>query len=301
LDKRGVAIDRALSFLNRIASNESNIERYGADLLWCFYSISHTSRDPELRDNSTRMGRELAQRWLRLHRHVPSDATANDVYLLVSGAYAAERLGFPDPHFKQELRKAAQRFSAQDYLGFDPAKGPPSPEDHERYDKFSGALIDTYFGDAYGVRLGARYPDVVKFRSFFRPYVGDDEDLEFDSFYATTHVVYTLNGYHERQIAPRLLSEEFVFLRKALDAAIENEDPEQVGEALDCLKAGGFGKDPAVRKGMDYLLSSQRPDGAWAGDEGDVYTEYHSAWTGIDGLRDYRFHGKVTKLPGRTR
>ena len=78
---------------------------------------------------------------------------------------------------------------------------------------------------------------------------------------------------------------------------MKEDDPEMVGEALDTLKAAGFENDPEVQKGMQYLIKNQRPDGAWAGNQDDVYTEYHSAWTGIDGLRDYRFHGQVTKLP----
>src|SRR6266700_552354 len=69
-------------------------------------------------------------------------------------------------------------------------------------------------------------------------------------------------------------------------------------QALDCLKADGFESDPQVSKGMDYLISSQFADGAWVEDEDDAYTAYHSAWTGIDGLREYRFHGMVKKLPG---
>lgn len=52
-----------------------------------------------------------------------------------------------------------------------------------------------------------------------------------------------------------------------------------------------------VEKGIEYLLASQRADGAWAGDKDDVYTAYHSAWTGIDGLRDYRYRGRVKSLP----
>ena len=298
LDKRSAAIDHALAFLHRTASNDATVEEYGGDLLLCFYSISHTSSDRKLREGSLRMGRELAGRWRKTHRHVPANATAHEIYLLVSGAYAADRLGFPDQDFKEELRRVAQRFRAQDYFGFDPLKGPPPPDDHERYDKWSGALIETYFADAYGVPLGSRYSDVLKLRPFFRPYRGDDEDLQFDSFYAITHVIYTLNRYHERRVAPLLLAEEFDFLRKPLDKAIDEEDPEQVGEALDCLKAGGWDKDPEVLKGMDYLISSQRPDGVWAGDDDDVYTQYHSAWTGIDGLRDYHFHGTIKKLAG---
>ena len=146
--------------------------------------------------------------------------------------------------------------------------------------------------------MGAHYCDVLKWLPRFHPYEGDDDDLQFDSFYVTTHVIYTLNRYHERRIAPALLPTEFEFLRRRLSEAIEDEDPEMVGETLDCLKAAGFENDPQVKKGMAYLVSSQRADGTWAGDVDHIYTEYHSAWTSIDGLRDYRCRGVVTKLPG---
>ena len=59
----------------------------------------------------------------------------------------------------------------------------------------------------------------------------------------------------------------------------------------------GLENDPLIAQGMQYLLSKQRPDGTWVGDADDVYTAYHSAWTSIDGLRDYRFRGKARKLP----
>lgn len=298
LEDRHAAIEHALTFLHTTASDDANVAKYGADLLWCFYTISHTSRDRKLSKSAADMGRELARRWRKSHQHVPPDVTAHEIYLMVSGAYSADLLGVPDPRLKAELRKAARRFNTRDYLGFDAPREPPSPDDPNRYDTWTGALITTYFGDAYGVRLGARYRDVVKWLPRFRPFDGHDEDMEFDAFYAVTHVVYTLNRYHEHRIAPSLLPEELRFIRLKLDKAIADEDPEMVGEALDCLKAAGFENDPLVSKGMEYLVSSQLADGAWAEEEDDVYTAYHSAWTGIDGLRDYHFHGTVKKLPG---
>src|SRR5262249_40139609 len=107
----------------------------------------------------------------------------------------------------------------------------------------------------------------------------------------------TLNWYHERRVAQSLLPQEFEFIRRKLAEAIESNDPEMVGEGLDCLKAVGLEKDPQVAKGIEYLVSTQRPEGTWGDDDDDVYTAYHAAWTGIDGLRDYGFHGWVTKLP----
>jgi hypothetical protein len=298
LEDRHIAIERALSFLYTTASTESNVAQYGSDMLWCFYTISHTSRNPQLAAEAARMGRDLAIRWRKSHQHVPADATPHEIYLLVAGAYSADLLDVRDRQLKAELVKAAPRFTARDYLGFDARREPPHPDDPRRYDTWSGALIITYFGDAYGVRLGARYHDVVKWMSRMRPFDGHDEDTEFDAFYAITHVIYTLDRYHENSVKASLLPEEFRFLRRKLDEAIDDEDPEMVGEAIDCLKAAGLESDPQVQKGMDYLVSTQRADGAWAGEDGDTYTAYHSAWTGIDGLRDYHYRNQVRSLPG---
>lgn len=296
VDQRRTAIDRGMGFLYAIASNDENLARYGSDLLWCFYSISHTSRDRRLRERAAQNGRELARRWRSLHPHVPKEANALEIYTLVLGAYSADRLGLADSQFKAELRAASLQFIAKDYLGFDVAHG-PQLDDPQRYDVFTDALIRSYFGDAYGVPLGAHHSNVIRWLPSLRPYDGYDEATEFDIFYAISHVIYTSNGYHEHSIKASLLRQEFQFMRRKLTEAMANEDPEMVAEAVDCLKAGGFERDPQVLAGMNYLVSSQREDGAWAGDDDDVYTQYHSAWASIDALRDYRFHGIVNRLP----
>jgi hypothetical protein len=300
-DGRQAAIERALNFLHTTVSDDANIAKYGSDLLWCFYTISHTSSDRKLRESAAQMGRELARRWRKQNQHVPRDADALEIYKMVAGSYSSDLLGVKDPRLKAELREASRRFSARDYLGFDAQREPPPLDDPARYDTWSGALITAYFGDAYGIRLGARYRDVIKWLPSLRPFDGHDDDTEFDAFYAVTHVIYTLNRYHEHRVAPALLQDEIRFLRRKLDEAIEDEDPEMVGEALDSLKAAGFENDPQVKKGIDYLITSQLADGAWVEEDGDTYSAYHSAWTGIDGLRDYRFHGMVKKLPGSPR
>ncbi|HLW53193.1 MAG TPA: hypothetical protein VKW06_10155 [Candidatus Angelobacter sp.] len=297
VEDRQKAVDRALDFVQAVASSDANLSRFGSDLLWCFYSISHTSRDRRLGAKAARMGREAAERWRRLHPHVPADVSAGGVYDLLAGAYAAERFGFPDDQFKDELRLAAARFKAKDFLGFDAAREPPPLDDPRRYDIFTDALIRSFFGEAYGIPLGARYREVLRWLPSLRPYEGHDEGMEFDAFYTVTHAIYTLNRYHESRIEPSLIPDEIAFVRRKLDAAMEDEDPEMVAEALDCLKAAGFARDPQVRRGMKYLVTTQRADGAWAGDPDDLYTQYHSAWAAIDGLRDYRFHGEISKLP----
>ena len=295
-DARYQAVTRALNFLYQTADDEDSFARDGSDLLWCLFSISHTDRDRKLRQTAARMGRELAARWRRSHPHVPRDADALDIYHLLSGAYAAERLGFPDPGFKAELKRAVRRFTASDYLRFDPMRGPPPLDDPGRYDIYCDALIRSYFGDAYGIPLGAHYRDVLRWLPQLRPYEGHDGDMEFDAFYAVTHVIYTLNRYNERSISTSLLPEEFRFLRRKLKQAIQVGDPEMVGEALDCLKSAGFAQDPDVLAGEKYLVETQLANGSWVDDPDDRYNDFHAAWAGLDGLRGYRFRGRVKKI-----
>src|SRR5262249_9956436 len=197
-----------------------------------FFSSPNRDRSPTPRFPARKMGGQFVLRGRNAPRHVPSDATAGSIYLLLEGSYAADRLGIPDRRFKAELRRAVPRFSATDYLRFDPLRGPPPLDDPERYDIFCDALIHSYFGDAYGIPLGAHYADVVRWLPQLRPYEGHNEDTEFDVFYAVTHVIYTLNRYNERKIAAGLLPNEYAFLRRKLKQAIEDEDSEIVGEAL---------------------------------------------------------------------
>src|SRR5258708_4160328 len=60
--------------------------------------------------------------------------------------------------------------SQENQHAFDAAREPPPANAPDRYDTWSGALITTFFGDAYGVRLGASYQDVLQWLPRFRPY-----------------------------------------------------------------------------------------------------------------------------------
>ena len=292
---RQAAIAHALHFLQTFAASDNHLSDYGGDLLWCFYSLAHTSADPELHRQAETTGRELARRWRKLHPHVAAEISARELGRLVAAAHAADLLGARDPRFAAELRQAVRRFTAKELLGFDAPREPPAGTN--RYDTWTDALITSYFGDVSGIELGAPLRDVLKWRPCMLPYEGHEEDADFDAYYSVTHIVYALDHYDERRIAAALLPEEFAFIRPHLTAAIASDDPEMVAEALDTLRAAGFEKDSDVQKGMDYLVSAQRPDGTWAGDSDDPYTEYHAAWAGIDALRAYRYRGTVRQLP----
>jgi len=326
---RTKAMLRALNYINQSASVAENFAGQDSDYLYCFYSIAATARDPQLRAAASRMAAPYAKRWSATRGTVPPDANPAKIAHLVFGWLPASLLGESDARIKPELQRAAARFSAIEFLGFDPSKEPPPsdmPEpcdyDHWRnprgatvckkcgrklemqskYEVWLDALIVSFSGDRYNVRLGGSYRDVLQWLPSMRPYPERSQTSEgifLDVLYALTHVVYTLNDYG-RVLLPRdLLPLEFSYLKANLGSAIAMHDPETMGEFLDTLK--GFGldaSDPVIRTGETYLLDTQRPDGTW-GPEGekDFYTLYHAAWTGIDGLKDCRWQGEGISFP----
>jgi hypothetical protein len=161
-----------------------------------------------------------------------------------------------------------------------------------RYDVWYDALITAYVGDRYGVRLGAAYGDVLKWLPSLRPYRGGEAGANaefYDTVYAITHVVYTLNDYGQYRLPPRLLPDEFAFLRANLREAIAQGDADMLGEFMDSLRALGMrDADAEIRAGTEYLLAHQNADGSW-GDarERDVYLRYHPTWGGVAALSDY--------------
>jgi hypothetical protein len=326
---RDSAIDRGMAFIYRQALDPAIFADHGHDLLWCFYTISATAKNPKLRATARKMGHERALEYRRIHAVLPPDVSADDLGDLVFGFDAAARLGLPDSAMKEQLRRAAKPYSAEDFLLFDPTREPP-PSDYpkqcgkcdefnprgdtvcqkcgnplnmrSRYDIWSDALIATYTGDIYGVMLGAHYRDVIRWIKVMRPYAPRatlSTGEFYDITYSITHVIYTLNDYGMHLLSPAWLPPEYQYLKSNLEEAVKLQDPETLGEFLDTLRAFGLTEaDPLIRVGVDYLLSKQNPDGSW-GDpaEPDPYTRYHSTWTAVDGLRQYAWHGERLSFP----
>jgi hypothetical protein len=143
----------------------------------------------------------------------------------------------------------------------------------------------------------------LKWLPKLRPYPADTkEDVELlrDAIYAVTHVVYALNDYGTYKLSPRLLPQEFAFLKANVASACKREDPEILGELLDALRAFGLrGGHPLIRRGTKYLLESQNKDGSWGDpDEENIRTRCHTTWTAIDGLRSYAWRGERSIFSG---
>jgi hypothetical protein len=325
--ERRRAIERGMKFVYSAASDPQTFDDYGHDLLLFFQVIAATAEDAKLREAARKMGRERARAWRRDYPALPDEVDADIVAHMVFGSSAADRLGVTDARLKSMIRRAASRFSARDYYSFDPVTEPPPsdvPKDcpcgeshkrgesicaarkkpldiESRYSVWCIALARSYAGDRYGIRLGARFADVIKWLPVMRPYRGRENGINAvfnDCVYAVTHVVYTLNGYGVYNLSPDMLPDEFEFLKENQKEAIALKDADMMGEFLDALQSFGLSdSDPLIRAGMDFLLSEQNADGSW-GDVKDIaFNRYHATWTAIDGLREYRWRGQGLSFP----
>src|ERR1700716_3159294 len=122
------AIRRGLDFIYRYGSKAEHFDKYGSFLPCCFALVGATSRDPKLRLLARARAQTLGRRWLRGHRSVPTDASANLILDFVLVSYALSRLGLQDGALTLQITLAARRFSAVDVLGFDPLNEAP-PDD----------------------------------------------------------------------------------------------------------------------------------------------------------------------------
>ncbi len=325
---RDTSITRGLNFIYRVANTPEGFDSYGSLLICCFALVGATSRDPVLRQLGRARAQELAARWTHLYPVVRNDVSTDLILDFVMMRYALSRLGLRDAVLNAQIRTALERFSVQVLLGFDPVTEPP-PNDlpypcdcglqnqrgrtfcrqcrrrlhiQSRSRVFMAALANTYVGSRCGLRVGAPYPDVLKWLPTMRPYpLSTDDDAESlrDAIYAVTHVVYALNDYGTYRLAKRWLPQEFAFLKANVDSACERKDPEILGELLDSLRALGLrAGHPLIRRGTEYLLGAQNRDGSW-GDPGEenIRTRCHTTWTAIDGLRTYAWRGERSGWP----
>jgi hypothetical protein len=234
--KRKEAVLRGLRFIYQNSLEGDNFEDWGGDYLWCFHCVASTSADPELRAVAREMGTSLALKWQGEQQTLPELADADEVGYYMSMIDVSSRLGIENHALREHVGRGSRRFTARDYLGFDPVREAPPGGARSRYDIWCDALVLTYTGDGCGIPMGASYVDVLRWLRQMRPYRATGREFR-DTVLAITHLVYTLNDYNRYRLSPEWLPQEFEFLRENLKGPVAAGDAELLGEFVDCLRA----------------------------------------------------------------
>jgi hypothetical protein len=325
---RRSAIQRGMRFLRTLARQDGCLAYLGTGLLYFCRSLATTAADPTLRAQGVELGRLGFSSW-RAHTAALSEKPdSSEVTEHVRAYGAVESLGVRSPTMKSRLRRAARAVRAAEYLGFDPRVETPPGDLPDtctcgfsnrrgrrvcvacrsplarmtRYRAWCFAFISAYCAERYGITFGARYRDAMRWLPVMRPYPlrprAAPQDF-YDASYAITHVVYTMNDYGRYLLSPYWFPWEYAFLYTHLESAMAMHDPDMTGEFLDTLRAFGVGdEDAQIRRGLDFLLDAQNPDGSWAAWDGRaLYTDFHATWAAIDGLREFAWTGPGLLFP----
>ncbi len=122
---RHEAAGRGLQFIYRHSFEDENFLNWAGDYLWCFYCVSETSEDAGLRNVASQMGTESARRWFAGETALPELAAAGEAAYYVSMVDAARRFGIRDRRLSEHVHRGSRRFTAREYLGFDPLQEAP--------------------------------------------------------------------------------------------------------------------------------------------------------------------------------
>jgi hypothetical protein len=137
---------------------------------------------------------------------------------------------------------------------------------------------------------------VLNLYSQIYPYLPMDhlgKDLFKQQCYCVTHLILALSNYGRYRLPSRLFRAEWKFLHTELRTVLRMEDPELVGEFVDCLSILCAPEQSLdLIRGRSFLLDLEArfgTRGRWTDTDADFYRHYHSSWCAAVGLMDHAF------------
>jgi hypothetical protein len=323
MSARDAAAMKALRLLQQIAST-SVFGTYSGHLLLAFWLVGTTSRSCAIREAALGIGRERALYWRARWPNTKQNLHCDNLLQEVMASHAATQLGITTADIRRDLRSTMRALAPEELLYYNPiVAGIPEDVPEEcrcgsanarnqthcatcrcrldqcsKYEIWYYALMSAFFCERQRMPLGVTVVDVLKQLVSLRPLPRPEMNDYYQSIYAVTHFVYALTHYGVWRVSRRWLPEEYRFLRAALEWALVRGQPDTVGEVVDALATcGAADDDPLLLRARAFLLQTQDLNGGWGDEDGDEYAYFHTVWTGLDGLREYRVRRYLTLGP----
>lgn len=176
-------------------------------------------------------------------RQFKQDATS-----YMRAAYLMDELGLDTTYYRQQMKKVMDRYDA--HL---PRRGPAQ--------KMIFHVYYEHFGFEEPFALDQAFEKgIITSRS-------DPQTMKRIEMYHLTHEIFMPFRYGEVRETDFFDDADIEYLARALPVLVKrrisSRDPDLVAELVLCMEYLDLENDPAYTEGIDFLLSSQNPDGSW--------------------------------------
>lgn len=274
---RRESITRGLNCIYEMLRATSGFPDWGLHAIQSLYDLQAVEKGDVLR-RSTLYARLIGALWLKVDRHadwaVGTIPTPTQFVNAITAVYIVERLGISHSRRVELLNLCDQTppvYGAKELLGWDPAEGFPQMEDKSKpsmFERLTSALILWHHAHALGISIGFTLPQLLQHLLSMYPYKGPDDlsPLEYeDQVHLVTTLVFVLTNHGRLRCETDLLPHEYFFLRHHIVYHLAQQDVALLGETIRALRCfEGSNNLVQVRRGMAYLLLSQREDGSWS-------------------------------------
>jgi hypothetical protein len=139
-------------------------------------------------------------------------------------------------------------------------------------------------------RLPPNYYEILLKESLDIPFLSTPKDDNYDDQnYFATHLIFALNHYGQRPYTPSELGDKLFFylIGQYMIVRHQSDNLDIMCEYLYCLRQFGLQNAEFIIRGEKYVVSLQRPDGAWGqidNPDDSPYHRMHPTWTAISML-----------------
>jgi hypothetical protein len=252
------------------------VEALGA--YWRLYRVANAADKPDILARATQLAAITGDD--AYHDMLSNDDKAfkQDATSYLRAALLMEHLGLDTTRYREEIRKIEPRLNAQmKHRGV-----------HQR-------MVFAWYYRHFGLK--EPFPLAESFAGGFISRRVPASTMTRLDIYDLTHEVFAPYEYGDKLDASPFTEAERRYLLETLpvlvEQAISKGDPDLVAELVDCLRQVRLTFVPEFRHGLQFLLESQRADGAWGryeqyrerlGDLVDQAYVLHTTMVAIDAL-----------------
>ncbi|ETN24241.1 hypothetical protein PPTG_00653 [Phytophthora nicotianae INRA-310] len=312
---RRESIVKGLNRVYQLVRESGSFPGWGLHAIQSLYDLQ-AIEDGEILRLATLYARLIGALWLKEDRQadwaVGSIPTPTQLVNAITAVFLVERLGISHSR-RVELLDFCDRspavYGAKELLGWNPAESSP-PIDNMNgssiYEQLTSALVLWHHSNALGISIGFTLPHLLQHLLLVYPYKGpgDLSPQEYeDQVHLVTTLVFVLTNHGRLRCETNLLPHEYFFLRHHIVYHLTQQNAALLGESLRALRCfEGSANLVQMRRGMAYLLLTQREDGSWVNEslQNDPNQRYFSTMQALWALCEPRRVGFAPAFPEAT-